>query len=154
MSVPSDWERIESVRRAVGPALLATLEDADLADAVAMASAELMENAVKHGGKPRGVVNLALSVEAELITLRVTNPSSERTSKVETLIEMVDWIGGFGDPYEAYVQRLARVCEIDDAEGGLGLVRVAYEGRGRLSYEISQERVDVLAHFGTSIDGH
>ena len=56
---------------------------------------------------------------------------------------MVQWIRGFQDPFEAYLERLKEVSSqsLDHEESGLGLVRIAYEGQSVLDFFVTENHV-------------
>ena len=74
LSIPAQWERIDSVREAVGLSIGAVFGDQALKDAIAMVSAELLENAVKYGETEGGSVRLSIERTRDRIEIRVTNP--------------------------------------------------------------------------------
>lgn len=145
--MPCDWERIEQVRRSVGPCLRTIYGNRAICDAVAMSSAELLENAMKHGAAEQGLVHFSLKAAEDGVTLRVRNPAQGQPATREALRAVIEWINSFEDPYQAYVARLTEICEQGGGEGGLGLVRIAYEGRARIQCYISTNGIEVEAIF-------
>lgn len=140
------WNRVELIRSGVSTTLAAVLDDPDMRDAIAMTSAELLENAIKHGTKRP--VSYELECRSDEARVRVTStPASALDMK--RLTDLVRWIGGFGNAQDAYVERLQEVCSRGDGQGsGLGLVRVAYEGGCALDCSVVYDgRVCVTALF-------
>jgi hypothetical protein len=136
--MPAEWQRIESVRQAVATCTGAIYMDPVLQDRIAMVSAELLENAVKHGQTTS--IGFSLREDEGGLLLTVRNAVEPQSSKVETLRSQLSWIGSFADPEEAYLAAMARIYDHgQSASGGeLGLVRVAYEGGCRLECDTSQ----------------
>jgi hypothetical protein len=55
----------------------------------------------------------------------------------------VQWIRGFQNPFEAYVEKLKEVSSqsLESNESGLGLVRIAYEGQSILDFFLLDRNV-------------
>jgi hypothetical protein len=134
LSIPPDWSRIDPTREAVGLLVMAMFGDDDLRDALAMVSEELLENAIKYC-KPDSVVSLSIRHQAESVIIAVTNAVEEGSRHLGTLRKRIEWMRSFGTATEAYSAALARVG-MDDA--GLGIVRIAYEGRCGIDYDLSE----------------
>jgi hypothetical protein len=68
---------------------------------------------------------------------------------VTRLSELVAWLSGFEDPEKAYLARLQQVAEEpEEAAGGIGLARIAYEGRCRVDWARGEDgRVHVTARY-------
>ena len=138
MTVVPEWEQVERVRTAVQSCVL-PLYGVDIADAVSMAAAELAENGVKYGS---GDVIIALREMPGAVEVSVTND----TSGLSALEEKVAWIRACGSPEEAYKQALEGVVLAGIVQnGGLGLVRIVYEGGCELSVDQQNNRVTVRA---------
>ena len=129
--IPPDWKRIELVRKAVGFCVWAAFGRGDLRDSVAMVSAELLENAVKYS-VPNSQVRIAISEEDGRVVVAVTNEVMVGSPNIEALKKRLDWAHAFPTPAEAYMAALSEVFDQNElapsGEGGLGLVRIAYEG--------------------------
>lgn len=134
LRLPPEWEAILA---AWGPCR-AALDRAGLSapeqDALCMVARELLENAVKHGRyAPGEAVELSLRAGAEDVTIEVRNPIGEPAEQLRRLREALREVRSAGDPLEAYVGRLKALArEPCEPAGGLGLARIACEGRGRL----------------------
>ena len=68
------------------------------------------------------------------------------------LDKTLQWIRGFQDPFQAYVQRIRKISRkpLDDEFSGLGLTRIAYEGQAILDFfltEGNQLNVSAISHF-------
>jgi hypothetical protein len=135
LCIPPEWARIDPVRQAVGLCIAAVFANDDLKDALGMVCAELLENAIKYGKPdPRGV-RIRLNEENRRVCISVTNAVEEASHHLSVLQQRVAWISNFATPSEAYMAALAQVyerAEEEGGEGGLGLVRIAYEGGCRL----------------------
>lgn len=146
ISIPIEWTHVELVRKAVGLCVYAVYGRGDLRDSISMVSAELLENAMKYA-PPDGMVHFALfherMHEQEGLVVTVTSAAPERSRHVDTLRERIAWIERFPSPADAYMAALAEVFEHKEGEGegGLGLVRIAYEGGCKLSCDTSDPGV-------------
>ena len=139
IEIAPDWDELERIRLEAGQ----FLERHGLADQVnhstVMVLSELLENSVKYGSFSRKTdkVSVTLDLSPELITVEVSNPISDSSlPDLATLDKMIQWVRGFQDPFEAYVKRLREISKkpLDDKESGLGIVRIAYEGKVALDF--------------------
>lgn len=130
LSIPPDWTRIELVRKAVGFCVWAVFGRGDLRDSLSMVSAELLENAVKYSAPDRDV-RLSITEEPDKLVVAVTN-EVEGDAHVTTLVQRLEWLKTFSSAADAYMAALSEVFdhkgEERAGEGGLGIVRIAYEG--------------------------
>ena len=88
------------------------------------------------------MVTLTQSPDAVTVEVRspVSGASNAHLAKLEAAIQ---WIRGYQDPFEAYVERLqhASAQQMTSTESGLGLVRIAYEGRSILDFYVDEENM-------------
>ncbi len=141
-----DWDEIERVRSATHHFMKKSGSKAETTQAVEMVVSELVENAVKYGSFSEGHEQITVDVEmmGDVIVLVVTNPvTSKNLSHLKTLDRTIQWIRGFQDPFEAYVQRIQEVAQrpMDDKASGLGVVRVAYEGGAVLDFFLDEDDI-------------
>ena len=112
----------------------------DEAYSLCMVVRELLENAVKYGrfadGSPP--IDLVVDVGAREVTVEVKNPVGVDPEQLREFDRVIQWIRGFQDPFEAYVERLkiASAQAWGSGKSGLGLTRVAYEGRCGLDFYV------------------
>jgi hypothetical protein len=125
-ALPSVWEPCRRVLHEVG------LPD-DEVYALCMVTQELLENAVKYGEfeHERDGVSLAIRASPTEVTIEVRNPVATDPARLRKFDQAVQWIRGFQDPFEAYVQKMkaASFHRYSEGQSGLGLARMAYEGR-------------------------
>lgn len=135
IDVPGEWERIELIRRSVLLGVEAASGSASFGGAVSMASAELLENAIKHGAAGPEI-KFTLGVAGAELVVRVENRVGLADETVETLLRTVSELDSATELAvieDLFFARVLAVAESDDGSGdGLGLYRVAHEGRGRL----------------------
>lgn len=114
--------------------------DRDTVDALAMVIQELLENAVKYGQFKSGDdVRLTVHVRRREVTVEVVHPVASDETQLRKLDHVIQWIRGFQNPFEAYVERLKAVAATTPQRGesGLGLVRIAYEGQSILDFYVN-----------------
>ncbi|WP_248360705.1 ATP-binding protein [Anaeromyxobacter oryzae] len=139
LTLPPDWAAV----KAVWEPCRSMLEEAGLgpdeAYAISMVAQELLENAVKYGAfGPGEAVRIRVRVERDDVTVEVASRLGVDDAHLRVFDRTVQWIRSFQDPFEAYVERLKQVSSEPYAHGksGLGLTRIAYEGRCVLDFYV------------------
>lgn len=143
---PPDWDRIQGAWDACMDYLAKNNIDPEASYALCTVVLELLENAVKYGAfnDDHDRIKLELRVwQNNFTTIEVRTPLSADTTNLRRLDRMLQWIRGFQDPFEAYVERLKEVAAtpFGDSETGLGLVRIAYEGQCILDFFVDDQNV-------------
>jgi hypothetical protein len=148
LSVRPRWEEIDAAREEA----VAYLRQHDYGDAVVNAAGmivcELAENATKYGAfaEPNQRIHIALTRRDGTLIIEVKSPvDAGDDENLRRLDRTVQWIRGFQNPFEAYLERLKEVSgqSLESRESGLGLVRIAYEGQSALDFFLDEH--DVLA---------
>lgn len=144
------WEEVETIRARTISYLAESGISTKSAQAVEMVTGELVENAIKYGVFDVGhqKIEIRLERERDMIVLEVANHVDDsRTADLQELDRIIQWIRGFQDPFEAYVERLQTVSQksLLDEESGLGIVRVAYEARAILDFFVSEDDLLTVA---------
>ncbi|MBW2623871.1 MAG: ATP-binding protein [Deltaproteobacteria bacterium] len=158
LSLKPDWNEIEPIRRESTAFLESHGFSVDTVNALTMIVSELMENAIKYGSFTRseGQVALTVQVGRRAITVEVSNPIDSSTyqnfQNLRKLDRAIQWIRGYQDPFEAYLDKLKEIAQkpFADKESGLGLVRIAYEGRGIVDFFLDEDgllNVSVISSF-------
>jgi len=78
------------------------------------------------------------------VTIEVNNPVDESTSHdLRRLDRTIQWIRGYQDSFEAYIERMKEISKkpLKDEESGLGLVRIAYEGKAILDFFVRDDNM-------------
>ena len=138
------WEEADMVREKSHNFLIAKGFSHDIAYALSMTTCELFENAVKYGDfRNDDAIYVLVEVIKNEITVEVKNPVREKSEHLLQLDKTIQWIRGYQNPFQAYVERLKEVSEkkLKEGESGLGLVRIAYEGRAILDFYIDEHNV-------------
>jgi hypothetical protein len=139
LTVPRDWAAVKAVWDRCRTVLAEAGLRPDEAYALAMVGQELLENAVKYGASgPGEVLRMRLRVERDEVTVEVASRVGVDDAHLKSFDQTVQWIRSFQDPFEAYVERLKEVAAAPYAHGtsGLGLTRIAYEGRCALDFYV------------------
>lgn len=146
LKVRPQWDELDTARQET----VAFLREHEFGEATINATemvvCELTENATKYGsfGVPPDEVRVAITVQGATITVEVRSPvSSADDEHLLRLDRAVQWIRGFQNPFEAYVERLKEVSSqsLEARESGLGLVRIAYEGQSVLDFFLHEQNV-------------
>jgi hypothetical protein len=144
LRIAPEWDAVKAVWEPCRSTLGSRGLTADEAYQVAMVAQELLENAVKYGAFPPGErVSLGVRVAPDEVTVEVRSRVGVDDAHLRRFDQMIQWIRGFQDPFEAYVERLKQVASQPYAPGesGLGLTRIAYEGRCVLDFYVDEENV-------------
>ncbi len=137
LRLPFRWDSIEPARQSIAFALQARFDDPLLAEKLAMAASELLENAIKYGAP--SPVDLRLQQHADQLCLSVENAVASESPSVSNLMERIDYIRGCPDAQAAYVQAMTEiyrqgVAGLSSSQSTLGLLRIAAEAGCQLSY--------------------
>lgn len=115
-------------------------------NAVYMVTTELVENAIKYGYFPdsSSKIHLHVKKKKDRILMEVKNPVKDSDLvHLKRLDSKIQWIRGFQNPFEAYVERIKELSTktLEEGESGLGLVRIAYEGQSILDFYLSENNI-------------
>jgi hypothetical protein len=142
LHVPAEpeWDQIGTIWDPCDRFLGANGLDGDDRYALCMVVRELVENAVKYGHYEGGgpPIDVDLTVAPGEVTIQVRNPLGVDSLHLREFDRAIQWIRGYQDPFEAYVEKLRRVSSAPSEPGksGLGLTRIAYEGRCLLDFYV------------------
>ena len=145
LKVRPEWDEIEKARMES----LSYFQEHGISDenihSLSMIISELIENSIKYGKfKQKGTkVFVVISVKKKVVTIEVINPIDKNGfSHLSNLDKRIQWIRGYQDPSEAYIKRIQEVSKkpLKDEESGIGLVRIAYEGKAVLDFFVSEDQ--------------
>lgn len=138
------WDAIEGARNQISRFLKDQYVAKDLVHSATMILSELVENSIKYGTfNPGDQVESCVTINDHMITIEVVHPiGPDNLVHLKQLDEMIQWIRGYQDPFEAYINRLKEISKkpISDKDSGLGLVRIAYEGGAILDFFINENK--------------
>jgi len=145
LSITSDWGKIAGINENILVFLESCELPAESANRYAMVACELTENAIKYGSFEEACssISLCIKVGPRDISIEVTNHIGGGSHEyLRELDRTIQWIRGFQDPFEAYLERMQAISResMDADRSGLGLVRITYEGRAALDFFIGDER--------------
>lgn len=152
VEIPPRWDGLSDIRRRTETFLSGLGLPRDAVDAVSMVVCELGENAIKYGASrdeqkdDPGQVRFQITASDQEVVVQVQNHIGQGNSDhLDRLDRTVQWIRGYQDPFEAYLQRLKELSSeaLDSHESRLGLVRIAYEGQAVLDFYVDEQ--DVLS---------
>lgn len=136
---------VSIVRRFVSDFYDELLGDADASHKLAMATHEMLENAVHYSsdGRSELVVSLHRKAREYIVTIETKNRATgERLVKVR---HALDEVVNAEDPTALYNQLMRRAAKRTDGGSGLGLGRIRAEGDLALSYSIDGDLLVVKA---------
>jgi hypothetical protein len=132
---------VSTVRRFTAEFYRRLLVDQEMSSRLALATHELLENAVAYATDGETGVRIELQ-EPHLVIKTWNRTSPERLAELKLAI---DELNSASDPDEYYQQMLARTANRTDGSG-LGLARIRAEADMIVSYQVeAQDRVCILA---------
>lgn len=144
LRVPPDWSAVQGAWEPCRNMLARAGLGDDEAYQLAMVAQELLENAVKYGAfRENETVPFAVRIGPHDVTIEVKNRVGVDDAYLRRFDQAIQWIRGFQDPFEAYVERLKFVSArpYSPGESGLGLTRIAYEGRCAIDFYVDEASV-------------
>jgi hypothetical protein len=144
LRVLSSWDEMERVHGVARDFLSSVRLPEDDVNVFTMVVCELVENAIKYGSHTGGGpgVRARIRIHRGQFSLEVTNPVSERSRVyLRELDRTIQWVRGFQDSYEAYIERMRGISRepLDAERSGLGIVLVSYEGRAALDFFVGED---------------
>ena len=148
ISFRPSFKLISTVRRFTEQFYEQTLDDREMSERVALATHELLENAVAYAVD--GETSVRVEVEADHIAVKTWNRAS--ADRLADLRRMIDALNASADPDAHYQAMMTRTVNRTDGSG-LGLARIRAEAGMAITYEINDDRVCIQArapHRGTA----
>jgi hypothetical protein len=157
MALCPDWKGIDPIREAVARCVEVAYRGEDgLDEALAMVTAELLENAVKYGNAEDFGIAFSLRGDPDRLEVTVSHAAGNDPRHLANLLRRVQWLGQFSDSAEAYHAALEEIylqAPVNSGAGGLGIVRIAHEGGCQVVVDTSDPgRVTVRAHRSVVLD--
>jgi hypothetical protein len=145
-NIKPDWDEIEKIRNESADFLQSHKLSDDTVHSLSMIISELIENGIKYGNFKmlENKVVVMINIERNTVTIEVLNPVDESAFKhLSRLDKTIQWIRGYQDPFEAYIERIKEVSKkpLNDIESGIGLVRIAYEGKALLDFFVGENNM-------------
>ena len=145
-NIKPDWDEIEKIRNESADFLQSHKLSDDTVHSLSMIISELIENGIKYGNFKmlENKVVVMINIERNTVTIEVLNPVDESAfTHLSRLDKTIQWIRGYQDPFEAYIERIKEVSKkpLNDVESGIGLVRIAYEGKALLDFFVGENNM-------------
>jgi len=137
-------ELISLVRRFVSSFYEHALPDRDTISRVALATHELLENAVKYSIDGETSIRIELVTESDAIRIHISNRTDP--SHLGALRQRFEEMTQFEDPFVYYQRMIERSAKRTDGGSGLGLARIRAEAEMSLACEIEGNNVCIVAH--------
>lgn len=114
--------------------------DRGLASRLALATHEVLENALSYGNSE---TELRIDIEGDEVHLRTWNHADP--TRIAAIKHGIDDLMAAPDPEAYYQQQIVVSYQRTDGGSGLGLARIRNEADMSLSYEIDRDRVCIRA---------
>jgi len=136
---------VSVVRRFVEDFYARILDDTEIASRLAVATHELLENAVKYSlaGQSHLRIDVKHESDGRLVTVQTQNRADPANIKV--VAQALDELAAAPDPMKHYQALMRRSILRDDDGSGLGLGRVSAEAEMTLTYTIEGDVITVKA---------
>lgn len=131
---------VSTVRRFTAEFYRRVLADQELASRLALATHEMLENAVAYATD--GESSLRIEIDGDRLSVRTWNRSTYES--VAALRAIIDEMNSTPDADEFYQRMLVKTAKRTDGSG-LGLARVRAEAEMGVTYEIDKDRVCIMA---------
>jgi len=134
---------VSVVRRFVTEFYQRFLSDPDGTSRVALATHELLENAVKYSKDGETTIRIEVEpTKPKKVRILLTNRAEE--SHIAAIREIVDGVANAPDAFEFY-QKLIAAKAKNKQTSGLGLARICAEGEMKISYLVSGDETRIQA---------
>ncbi len=146
LAIAPQWDSVKATWDPCRTMLADAGLTADEAYQLAMVAQELLENAVKYGSfRGSEQLSLTIRVASDDVVIEAKNRVGVDDAHLRRFDQRIQWIRGFQDPFEAYIERMKIVSAqpYSQCESGLGLTRIAYEGRSLIDFYVDEN--DTLA---------
>ncbi len=145
LSFSPDVALVASVRRFVGDFYVRLLGDKDLAANVAMATHELLENAVSYSYDQRSEFRISVRRNAGSATIALETKNRATPERLDLVRRALDEVVSAKDPAAFYIDLMGRAAKRRDGGSGLGLGRIRAEADLSLEYEIADDMLTLTA---------
>jgi hypothetical protein len=127
---------VSVVRRFVSEFYQRTLGDPDGTSRVALATHELLENAVKYSKDGETTIRIEVDLNRSPRTVSIMLRNRADEAHIAAIKEILEGIAAKDDAFEFYQELIARRARHKEGSG-LGLARICAEGEMRVKFEVS-----------------
>jgi hypothetical protein len=150
LNIIPEWSEIIELRDSCTQFLETHGFSKELIHSLTMILSELVENSIKYGNfeGTNTEVFIQLDIGKNFITIEVNNPVDQKSAThLQRLDKTIQWIRGYQDSFQAYIEKLKEISRkpLEDEESGLGLARIAYEGKAILDFFVLDNMLNVSA---------
>jgi hypothetical protein len=131
---------VSTVRRFTGEFYRRVLVDQELASRLALATHEMLENAVTYANDEETAIRI--DVEGDLLCVRTWN--SAAPDRIAAIKKAIDSVMAAPDPDAFYQEQMIVAAKRNDGSG-LGLARIRGEAEMNLSYEFDNNKACIRA---------
>ena len=135
---------VSLVRRFVSNFYTELLTQQDDIQRLALATHELLENAVKYSRRTETTVEIQLKKTGTKTRVLVETRNEATATNVQEAVKLMDGLAAMSDPF-GYYQGLLREAAVSERVGGLGLARVCIEAEMKLSHVFENNLFTVRA---------
>jgi hypothetical protein len=128
------------------------LGDADATSRVALATHELLENAVKFSTDGATTIRIEVHQDKNPHVVDIELRNRAEPANVAAMRDILDGVASAPDALAFYQQLLVKRAKVSGKSGGLGLARICAEGEMHLSHRIVDGDVTVI-QARTSVGG-
>jgi hypothetical protein len=143
---------VSVVRRFVSEFYQRTLSDPDGTSRVALATHELLENAVKYSKDGETTIRIEIQADAAPRTVSIMLRNRAEVQHIAAIKEIVDGISARSDAFAFYQDLIASKARNKEGSG-LGLARICAEGEMKVTFDVVDSDLVVLeatTHVGGS----
>jgi anti-sigma regulatory factor (Ser/Thr protein kinase) len=134
------WVVVDDIRHFVETFCASACPEAEREEQVALATHELVQNAIANAATPDIELRLEVDRASERVSVSVSNHA--RADQIEVLRTRLDRTQSYANPLEGYV---AAMREDPESRGGIGLARIRFEAALDLALQVDGERVTIRA---------
>ncbi len=139
------WRYVSIVRSFIQNFLAISLDNKTKADQIAIATSELIENAIKYATREVSRIQLEIFRDEGILMTTIENFSNDEhiqefKNEYDKLMKL--------EPLEGYLQKMREAAAREDGKSQLGIARVRYESKAELNIHFSEEKkVTVTAKY-------
>lgn len=149
-----DWCYVQSIWEFIKGLLGVMIRNFQKVELISLCVVELAENAVKYSAKDKiGIepirILLTHDKKNKLLTITTENPADDEN--IKTLKTEIDRVMQKKEAQLIYLEKIKEVAERSDGKSQLGLIRIVYEGKAKLSMKKINHHVQVVATFSLEV---